>query len=133
MRSDPISDMLTRIRNACNVSLPKVEMPASKMKVEIAKLLLAEGYIRSYELRDEEQAKTKILRIMLKYDSEGYPVIRKIKRMSRPGLRRYSKVDNLPRILGGAGIAVVSTNKGLLTDRHCRLERVGGEVLCYVY
>jgi small subunit ribosomal protein S8 len=133
MNNDPIADLLTRIRNASSASLTQLEAPASKLKVEIAKLLLKEGYIRSYELREDKEKKRQSLRILLKYDTEGFPVIRKISRVSKPGLRKYFKVDNLPRILGGAGILIVSTNKGLLTDRACRRERVSGEVLCYVY
>jgi small subunit ribosomal protein S8 len=109
------------------------EAPASKLKVEIAKALLKEGYIRSYELREDKDKKHQTLRILLKYDEEGFPVIRRIQRASRPGLRKYSKVDNLPRVLAGAGVAIVSTNKGLLSDRACRRERTSGEVLCYVY
>lgn len=131
MYNDPIADMLTRIRNASTVSLPMVEVPASKLKIEIAKLLQKEGYIRSYEIR--EISNRKVIRILLKYDENGYPVIRKLVRVSRPGLRKYYKVDNLPRILSGAGVAIVSTPKGLLSDREARRERVGGEVLCYIY
>jgi len=131
MYNDPIADMLTRIRNASNVGLPMVEVPASKLKIEIAKVLQKEGYIRSYEIREAGNHKT--VRILLKYDAQGYPLIRKLTRVSRPGLRKYYKVDNLPRILGGAGTAIVSTPKGLLSDREARKERVGGEVLCYIY
>jgi len=131
MYNDPIADMLTRIRNASNVSLPMVEVPASKLKIEIAKLLQKEGYIRSFEIREANSRQT--LRMILKYDTQGYPLIRKIVRVSRPGLRKYFKVDNLPRILSGAGVAIVSTPKGLLSDREARKERVGGEVLCYIY
>lgn len=131
MYTDPIADLLTRIRNASNVGLPMVEVPASKLKVEIAKLLQREGFIRSYETREAEGRKT--LRVLLKYDDNGYPLIRKLVRVSRPGLRKYYKVDNLPRILSGAGVAIVSTPRGLLSDREARRERVGGELLCYVY
>jgi len=131
MYNDPIADMLTRIRNASNVGLPMVEVPASKLKIEIAKVLQKEGYIRSYEIREAGNHKT--VRVLLKYDAQGYPLIRKLSRVSRPGLRKYYKVDNLPRILGGAGTAIVSTPKGLLSDREARKERVGGEVLCYIY
>ncbi len=131
MYNDPIADMLTRIRNASNVGLPMVEVPASKLKIELAKVLQKEGYVRSYEIREAGDHKT--LRVLLKYDSQGYALIRKLVRVSRPGLRKYYKVDNLPRILGGGGIAVVSTSKGLLSDREARREHVGGEVLCYVY
>ena len=131
MYNDPIADMLTRIRNASNVGLPMVEVPASKLKIELAKVLLKEGYIRSYEIREAGNHKT--LRILLKYDAQGYALIRKLVRVSRPGLRKYYKVDNLPRILAGAGTVIVSTPKGLLSDREARKARVGGEVLCYVY
>lgn len=131
MYNDPIADMLTRIRNASNVGLPMVEVPASKLKIELAKVLQKEGYIRSYEVREAGNHKT--VRVLLKYDSEGYPLIRKLVRMSRPGLRKYYKVDNLPRILGGGGTAIVSTSQGLLSDREARKANVGGEVLCYVY
>jgi len=131
MYNDPIADMLTRIRNASNVGHSMVEVPASKLKIEIAKVLQKEGYIRSYEMREAGGHKT--LRILLKYDEKGYPLIRKLARVSRPGLRKYYKVDNLPRFLGGAGVAIVSTPKGLLSDREARRERVGGEVLCYIH
>lgn len=133
MHSDPIADLLTRIRNASGVGHPMVEMPASKLKVELVKLLQKEGYVRGYELRDLPQNGQQVLRVLLKYDANGYPMIRKVNRVSRPGLRKYAKVDNLPRVLAGAGVAVVSTSKGLLSDREARRERVGGEVLCYVY
>jgi small subunit ribosomal protein S8 len=131
MYNDPIADMLTRIRNASNVGHPMVEVPASKLKLELAKVLQKEGYIRSFEIRETGNHKT--LRVLLKYDSEGFPLIRKLVRVSRPGLRKYYKVDNLPRILGGGGTAIVSTPQGLLSDREARKARVGGEVLCYVY
>jgi small subunit ribosomal protein S8 len=131
MYNDPIADMLTRIRNASNAGLPMVEVPASKLKNEIAKVLQKEGYIRSYELREAGSHHT--LRILLKYDESGYPLIRKLVRVSRPGLRKYYKVGNLPRILSGSGVAIVSTPKGLLSDREARKFRVGGELLCYIY
>ena len=131
MYNDPIADMLTRIRNAANAGLPMVEVPVSKLKIEVAKVLLQEGYVRSYEMR--EAAGRKTLRILLKYDKQGYSAIRKLVRVSRPGLRKYYKVDNLPRILAGSGVAIVSTPKGLLSDREARKQRVGGELLCYVY
>jgi small subunit ribosomal protein S8 len=131
MYNDPIADLLTRIRNASNVGLPMVEVPASKLKVELVRLLQQEGYIRSYECREVNGRK--ILRILLKYNQDGYPTIRRLVRVSRPGLRKYYKVDNLPRILSGAGVAIVSTSRGLLSDREARKLRVGGEVLCYVY
>ncbi len=129
--TDPIADMLTRIRNANMASHPTVDVPASKLKVQLAKLLKEEGYIADYEVKEE--GKFKVISITLKYDSKGKPVITKLERISKPGLRHYSKAKNLQKVLGGMGIAVVSTPKGLLTDRKARKENVGGEVLCYVY
>ena len=129
--TDPIADMLTRIRNANMVSHPTVDVPASKLKIQLAKLLKEEGYIADYEVKEE--GKFKVISITLKYDSKGKPVITKLERISKPGLRHYSKAKNLQKVLGGMGIAVVSTPKGLLTDRKARKENIGGEVLCYVY
>ena len=129
--TDPIADMLTRIRNANMVSHEKVEMPSSKLKVELAKLLKEEGFITDYEVK--EAGKFKVLSITLKYDMNKKPVITKLERISKPGLRNYSKAKNLPKVLGGMGIAIVSTSKGLLTDRKARKENIGGEVLCYVW
>ena len=131
MNTDPIADMLTRIRNANMVSHEKVEMPSSKLKVELAKLLKEEGFITDYEVK--EVGKFKVLSITLKYDSKNKPVITRLERISKPGLRNYSKAKHLPKVLGGMGIAIVSTSKGLLTDRKARKENIGGEVLCYVY
>lgn len=131
MNTDPIADMLTRIRNASMVSHPTVEIPSSKLKVELAKLLKEEGFITDYSVK--ETGKFKVLVITLKYDSKNKPIISKLERISRPGLRNYSKAKNLPQVLGGMGIAVISTSKGLLTDRKARKENIGGEVLCYVY
>ena len=131
MNTDPIADMLTRIRNANTVSHPEVSMPSSKLKVELAKLLKSEGMISDYEVKDE--GKFKVLNIILKYDEHNKPVITNIKRVSKPGLRTYCKSKNLPKVLGGMGIAIVSTSKGLLTDRKARKENIGGEVLCYVW
>ena len=129
--TDPIADMLTRIRNANTVSHATVEVPASKLKVQLAKLLKEEGFIADYEVKEE--GKFKNIVITLKYEANGKPVITKLQRVSKPGLRHYSKAKNLEKVLGGMGIAVVSTPKGLLTDRKARKENVGGEVLCYVY
>ena len=131
MNTDPIADMLTRIRNANMVSHATVEVPSSKLKVQLAKLLKEEGFIADYEVKEE--GKFKVIVITLKYESNGKPVITKLQRVSKPGLRHYSKAKNLEKVLGGMGIAVVSTPKGLLTDRKARKENVGGEVLCYVY
>ena len=131
MNTDPIADMLTRIRNANTVKHPSVEVPASKLKIELAKLLKEEGFIADYEV--QEKGQFKVIVISLKYDVNGKPVITKLERISKPGLRHYSKAKNLQKVLGGMGIAIVSTPKGLLTDRKARKENVGGEVLCYVY
>lgn len=129
--TDPIADMLTRIRNANQVSHETVSMPSSKLKVQLAKLLKEEGFIADYSVK--EDGKFKVLEITLKYDAKNKPIITKLERVSKPGLRSYSKAKNLPKVLGGMGIAVVSTSKGLLTDRKARKENLGGEVLCYVY
>ena len=131
MNTDPIADMLTRIRNANIVSHSEVSMPSSKLKVQLAKLLKEEGYICDYDVKESGCYKT--LTIALKYDEAGNPVIANLKRVSRPGLRNYSKAKDLPKVLGGLGIAIVSTSKGILTDRKARTENVGGEVLCYVW
>lgn len=129
--TDPIADMLTRIRNANMVSHETVEIPSSKLKVELAKLLKSEGFITDYEVK--ESGKFKVIVITLKYDERKRPVISKLERISRPGLRSYCKAKNLPKVLGGLGVAIVSTSKGLLTDRKARKENIGGEVLCYIY
>ncbi|MEI8389044.1 MAG: 30S ribosomal protein S8 [bacterium] len=131
MNTDPIADMLTRIRNAGMADHASVEMPSSKLKVELAKVLKAEGYISEFAVKDVD--KFKILSVVLKYKENGKPIISKLKRASKPGLRLYMKSKNLPKILGGLGIAIVSTSRGLLTDRKARKENVGGEVLCYVW
>ncbi len=131
MNTDPIADMLTRIRNANLVSHPSVEMPSSKLKVALARLLKEEGFIVSYE--EKVEGKFKTLSIELKYDENNKPVITNLKRVSKPGLRNYCKSKNLPQVLGGLGVAVVSTSKGLLTDRKARKENLGGEVLAYIY
>ena len=131
MNTDPIADMLTRIRNANLVSHPSVEMPSSKLKVALARLLKEEGFIVNYSEKVEGNFKTLV--IELKYDEHNKPVITNLKRVSKPGLRTYCKSKNLPKVLGGLGIAIVSTSKGLLTDRKAKKENVGGEILCYVW
>ena len=131
MYTDPIADMLTRIRNANIVSHPEVEMPSSKLKVELAKVLKEEGYITDYY--EKEIGKFKVLVITLKYDETNKPVISNLKRISKTGLRVYSKAKDLPQVFGGLGIAIISTSKGLMTDRKARKENLGGEVLCYVW
>ena len=131
MFTDPIADMLTRIRNANIVSHPEVEMPSSKLKVELAKVLKEEGYITDYY--EKEIGKFKVLVITLKYDETNKPVISNLKRISKTGLRVYSKAKDLPQVFGGLGIAIISTSKGLMTDRKARKENLGGEVICYVW
>ncbi len=133
MNTDPIADMLTRIRNANMVSLTEVDIPSSKLKIELAKLLKSEGYVEDYNIIEQEDSKFKTIKITLKYDEKSKPVISNLKRVSKPGLRTYCKAKNLPQVLGGMGIAIVSTSKGLLTDRSARKENVGGEILCYVW
>ncbi len=132
MNTDPIADFLTRIRNAHLVSHSFVDAPASKLKVQLAKVLQKEGYIQSYEVFEGAAPKDRKIRLNLKYDQLGYPVIRKIKRESRPGLRKYFRVSKIPRILDGGGVAILSTSKGLMSDRQARREKMGGELLCSV-
>ena len=129
--SDPIADMLTRIRNGARVGKPLVEIKASKVCQGIAEVLKSEGYIEGYDRIDD--GKQGLLRVVLKYDQDGQSVITDIQRVSTPGCRRYSPVDELPVVLGGMGITVVSTSKGIISDRNCRENKVGGEVLCTVY
>ena len=128
--SDPIADMLTRIRNAGRASKPEVKARASKICEGIASVLKDEGYIEDYDRI--EDGKQGLLRIRLKYDQNGQFVISELKRTSKPGCRVYAAVDSLPRVLGGLGIAIVSTSKGVISDRSCREQNVGGEVLCTV-
>ena len=128
--SDPIADMLTRIRNAARVNKSQVQVKASNICEGIAAVLKNEGYIEDFDRIDD--GKQGILRIMLKYDEDGRSVISEIARSSKPGRRIYSSVDKLPRVLAGMGIAIVSTSKGVMSDRSCRENNVGGEVLCTV-
>ena len=133
MFTDPIADYLTRIRNASSAGHRVVEIPASKVKKEITKILFDEGFILSYKFEGEDNAQGTI-KIALKYDKlTKEPVIRKIQRISTPGLRKYTGVGELPRVLNGLGIAIVSTSHGVMTSKQARQENVGGEVLCYVY
>lgn len=127
--SDPISDMLTRIRNAQSAEKAVVSMPSSKVKVAIAKVLKDEGYVEDFAVREVEGKAT--LEISLKYYA-GRPVIERIDRVSKPGLRIYKGVDAIPRVMNGLGVAIVSTPKGVMTDRKARASNVGGEVLCIV-
>lgn len=129
--TDPIADMLTRIRNANMVRHEKLEVPASKIKRDIANILKEEGFVRDVEyVEDNKQG---ILRIFLKYGAGNERVINGLKRISKPGLRVYAKNNEVPRVLGGLGIAVISTSKGVMTDKQARQQQVGGEVLAYVW
>lgn len=129
--TDPIADMLTRIRNSNTAKQDSVDIPASNVKREIAQILLDEGFIKGYDfIEDNKQG---IIRIELKYGQDNIKVISGIKRISKPGLRVQVKNNNVPRVLGGLGIAIISTSKGMMTDRMARENSVGGEVLCYVW
>jgi small subunit ribosomal protein S8 len=129
--TDPIADMLTRIRNANQAQLERVDIPASRLKVELAKILKAEGFIRGYKLVDD--SKQGILRVYLKFGPENERVIQGIKRVSRPGLRIYRKAAQIPRVFSGMGVAILSTSQGLMSGKAARDRSVGGEVLCYVW
>ena len=132
MPSAPIADMLTRIRNANTAKHDTVDVPSSKMKVSIAEILLKEGYIRKFDMIDVDGIK--MIHITLKYGADkNDKIITGLKRISKPGLRVYAGKDDLPRVLGGLGIAIVSTNKGVMTDKEARKENVGGEVLAFVW
>lgn len=129
--TDPIADMLTRIRNGLTVHKETVEVPSSKMKSAIAQIMLEEGYLKGVELV-EDGFNGKLV-LTLKYTDDNRSVINGLKRVSKPGLRTYSGAENMPKVLGGFGIAIVSTNQGIMTDKQAKLKNVGGEVLCYVY
>jgi small subunit ribosomal protein S8 len=131
--TDPIADMLTRIRNANTAHFDTVSMPGSKLKESLAAILADEGYIVGYQVEDDPTRPGKTLQITMKYSPDRERTISGIKRVSKPGLRIYARADKLPRVLGGLGVAVVSTSKGLMTDREARKRRMGGEVLCYVW
>lgn len=129
--TDPIADMLTRIRNANVVKHETVDVPASNMKKELSRILLEEGFIRGYDVI--EDGKQGIIRIQLKYGQSGERVISGLKRISKPGMRVYADKHDVPRVLNGLGISIISTSKGILTDKQARKENVGGEVICYVW
>ena len=129
--TDPIADMLTRIRNANVVKHETVDVPASNMKKELARILLEEGFIRGYDVI--EDGKQGIIRIQLKYGQTGERVISGLKRISKPGMRVYADKHEVPRVLNGLGISIISTSKGILTDKQARKEKGGGEVICYVW
>ena len=128
--TDPISDFLTRIRNASKAKKVKVEIPSSRMKVGLTEILKKNGYIYDYKI--DEDSKQNIITVLLKY-SDGVPAINGLKRISKPGLRIYKKSDELPRVLNGLGTAVISTSKGLLTEKEARRQDTGGEVVCYIW
>ena len=128
--TDPISDFLTRIRNASKARKIKVEIPSSKMKAGLTEILKKNGYIYDYKI--DEDSKQNIITVLLKY-SDGVPAINGLKRISKPGLRIYKKSDKLPRVLNGLGTAVISTSKGLLTEKEARRQDTGGEVVCYIW
>ena len=131
--TDPIADMLTRIRNANVAMHDEVNMPASKQKKALAEILQREGYISGFAIAPSRQGPGEVLTITMKYSDERARTISGLKRVSKPGLRIYAKADRVPRVLGGLGVAVLSTSQGLLTDREARTRNVGGEILCYVW
>lgn len=131
MMTDPIADMLTRIRNASRTKLEKVDIPSSKIKVEIAKILKDEGYVKNVKLvKDRKQG---MIRVYLKYSDDELPIIQGIKRISRPGRRTYVACDSIPRVLRGLGVAILSTPKGIQTGKQAKKDNVGGEVICHVW
>lgn len=129
--TDPLADLLVRIRNGMRAKLDQVSVPASRMKLEIVKILKSEGYLQKYEMIDDKKQGT--LRLTLRYGPKREPVIRGLKRISRPGVRIYVGVNEIPRVMGGMGTVVLSTSRGLLTGREARRRRIGGEVLCTVW
>ncbi len=131
--TDPIGDMLTRIRNASAARHEKVLVPASSLKLRIAEVMRDEGYIKDFVVHKVEEAKQGAITILLKYDGERAPAISDIKRVSKPGLRRYVGTEGIPRVLNGMGIAILSTSRGVMVDREARKQRVGGELICTVW
>jgi len=131
MLTDPIADMLTRIRNGCRARLERVDVPASNLKKGIAEILKAEGYVEDYRfVSDQHQG---VLEVKLRYGRDGNPIIKEIKRISRPGLRRYAGRDDIPKVRNGLGVMIMTTSKGLMTDREARRTGIGGEALCSVW
>ena len=131
MMTDPIADMLSRIRNANSARHKSVDIPCSNIKKEIAQILLDEGYIKGFDVVEDD--KQGMIKVDLKYSEDGEKVISGLKRISKPGLRVYVKCEDVPKVLGGLGIAIISTSKGVITDKKARQEKVGGEVICYVW
>ncbi len=133
MHSDPVADMLTRIRNGCGARKARVDIPWSKLKVKIADILKAEGFVDDYREIKGKSTGQGVLEVKLRYDNENLPVIQDIQRVSRPGLRKYVPATEIPKIRNGQGVLILTTSKGLMTDRQARSERVGGEALCAVW
>ena len=131
MMSDPIADMLTRIRNAMNAGHPKAEIPASKLKIELARILKQEGFVANYRVADDDGKRT--IKVYLKYRTDNRPLITKIERVSKPGRRVYTDSGRVPRVIGGMGINVLTTSRGVMTGKQAREMGVGGEILCNVY
>ena len=131
--TDPIADMLTRLRNANTAMHDTVKMPSSKLKEALAAILEREGYIEGFSVHDDPGRPGRVLEVRMKYSPERARTISGLRRISKPGLRVYTKADRLPRVLGGLGVAVLSTSQGLMTDREARQRRMGGEILCYVW
>ena len=129
--TDPIADLLTRVRNASTAKHPSVDVPASNLKKAIANILLEEGYVKGVQVIDDD--KQGVIRIVLKYTAGKTPVITGLRRVSKPGLRIYAGVDELPRVLKGLGIAIISTSKGIMTDKKAREQKIGGEVLAFIW
>jgi len=131
MTTDPIADLITRIRNANRANHEKVDIPSSKMKQEVVRLIKEEGFIRNFKvLEDRRQG---VIRVFLKYGPNRERIINEVERVSKPGRRIYTPADRIPRVLGGLGVAILSTSQGIMTDRQARRARVGGEVLCYIW
>jgi small subunit ribosomal protein S8 len=129
--TDPLADMLTRVRNAGGARFDKVDIPASQMKISLARILKEEGYIKNFKIiKDKKQG---VLRVYLKYDQINKPLINGLKRISKPSRRVYASKDEIPQVLGGLGVAIVSTSKGVVTDREARRHGIGGEVLCTIW
>jgi small subunit ribosomal protein S8 len=131
--TDPVADMLTRLRTGATAAQDTVRMPSSKLKEALAGILRREGYIADFKVSDDPSRPGRVLEITMKYNADRAPSISGLRRVSKPGLRVYTKADRLPRVLGGLGVAVLSTSQGLMTDREARARRMGGEVICYVW
>ncbi|MBI1357615.1 MAG: 30S ribosomal protein S8 [Acidobacteria bacterium] len=131
MVTDPIADMLTRIRNGIAVGKPRVDMPASKLKIEMARILKEEGYVMNYRVAEEDGKRT--IKVYLKYRPDARPVITKLERISRPGCRVYVGSTEIPKVIGGMGVNILTTSRGVMTDRQARTLGVGGELLCRIY